>query len=48
MYASFVQSGFRHSVAVPISGTPAYVKAVVYDDGIPECVGSAVLALKGR
>ena len=46
-HASFVQNGFQLSVAVPISGIPAYVKAVVYDYG-SERVGSVVLALKGR
>ena len=44
-YARWLQSGFHRILRVPVSGTPTFVKVVVYDYG-SDRVGSFVLTLK--
>jgi VWFA-related protein len=46
-YATWARDGFRHAALVPVSGTPRFVKAVVYDYG-SDRVGSVMLTLGAR
>ena len=46
-YQQWLQTGLRRTVRVPLTGTPKFVKVVVYDYG-SDRVGSNMITLKGK